>query len=75
MRSLFTHNRTTSQLALAHAHPSSMTTTSLKNSPRAPTIKNISPRIHHANYYWAANHQTYLIFSALLDTAAVVMIK
>jgi hypothetical protein len=47
-----------------------MTTTSLKNSPRAPTIKNISPRIHHANYYWAANHQTYLIFSALLDTAA-----
>jgi hypothetical protein len=48
MRSLFTHNRTTSQLALAHAQPSSMTTTSLKNSPRAPTIKNISPRIHHA---------------------------
>ncbi len=70
MRSLFTHNRTTSQLALAHAQPSSMATTSLKNSSRAPTIKNISPRIHHANYYWAANHQSYLIFSALLDTAA-----
>ncbi|MCX7208899.1 MAG: hypothetical protein NTZ99_00655 [Burkholderiales bacterium] len=51
MRSLFTHNRTTSQLALAHAQPSSMATTSLKNSPRTPTIKNISPRIHHANYY------------------------
>ena len=70
MRSLFTHARPTQYLSSSHLPSAALTSTSIKEPPQAPRLKTLAPKIHKANYYWAANHQTYLIFSALLDTAA-----
>jgi len=70
MRSLFTHARPTQFLSSSHLPSAALTSTSIKESSQAPKLKTLAPRIHKAHYYWAANHQSYLIFSALLDTAA-----
>ena len=70
MRSLFTHIRTTHTFSSPHLQPATLAATSTKKIPQAPKLKTITPRVHQANYYWAANYQSHLIFSTLLDTAA-----
>lgn len=70
MRSLFTHARSSTHLSALHLPPSTPVSSSTKKSPPIPTLKNIAPRVHQAHYYWAANYQSYLIFSNLIDSAA-----
>jgi hypothetical protein len=70
MRSLVTHARPNHSLFSSHLQSPIITSLSIKEQPQAPRLKTLAPRIQKANYYWAANHQSYLIFSALLDSAA-----